>query len=765
MVDYDFRSLSPIDFEAIVRDLLNADLGIKLTAFAEGKDGGIDLYDVENDVVVQCKHQPDAKKAAMVRAAKAEAGRDALPTPETYHFATSASLSPDAVDAVRQALSPFPVPGNGVWHRGALNSALARNELIRKRHFKLWLNDVDVIDHIINNAEWQRSEALLSRISERVKYYVFTPAFGIIQDTLISERVVLITGAPGVGKSTLAEMLLLDLWNDGWKVYNVGSDIDEAWRQLRKNENKVAFYYDDFLGQTNVAELQKNEAASINAFVEHIRHTSGEKLLILTSREQVLNQVMSGTDDRAARIAEEQPTYRVLISEITRLDRARMLFNYLFFTFPEKEHRNMLARDRRFLKVIDHAGFNPRLIESVALQSRGKTPDAFYEALFDALAHPDLIWRGSFASLSPLGVAALFQLATAPDGVMEESRLRAAVKPSDSRDWIQCLKVLEATWIRITLAPSGAQRIELYDPSRRDYLLDRLEDDSTLAFVLGSLSGIDQLAYLIRLAQLDTAPRTGKSTTRRTRLAELISDRGHELDAYAVKLMKLSRQAIKVEQRRAAHSSSKTTITTYHAEEGQEKLLSSLIDLSSICFGSIEMSKSELLIDKYLAGLLADITNAWLLDSSTLFRLCEILSQPDLPPWAHDAAMDLADYGFEAYVGIDDLRYFFSMSSELRDGNYHTRGTQKLSEALDKELVAIREQDDPALMSQWLDDVVDIAERHGLELDVEHLRVHIEDLDQLIQPPPELNTRRPDLTSATRVSDSVVVSLFQKLSS
>jgi len=40
---YDFRTLSPIDFELLVRDLLQAELGITMESFGPGKDGGIDF--------------------------------------------------------------------------------------------------------------------------------------------------------------------------------------------------------------------------------------------------------------------------------------------------------------------------------------------------------------------------------------------------------------------------------------------------------------------------------------------------------------------------------------------------------------------------------------------------------------------------------------------------------------------------------------------------------------------------------------------------
>jgi hypothetical protein len=58
MAEYDFRSLSPHDFEVLCRDLLQHALGVRLESFSTGRDSGIDfLYRLNaTNLVVQCKH-------------------------------------------------------------------------------------------------------------------------------------------------------------------------------------------------------------------------------------------------------------------------------------------------------------------------------------------------------------------------------------------------------------------------------------------------------------------------------------------------------------------------------------------------------------------------------------------------------------------------------------------------------------------------------------------------------------------------------------
>ena len=43
MSDYDFRSLSPHDFELLCRDILQKPLGVQLESFTAGRDCGIDF--------------------------------------------------------------------------------------------------------------------------------------------------------------------------------------------------------------------------------------------------------------------------------------------------------------------------------------------------------------------------------------------------------------------------------------------------------------------------------------------------------------------------------------------------------------------------------------------------------------------------------------------------------------------------------------------------------------------------------------------------
>ena len=69
MSDYDFRSLSPHDFELLCRDILQQPLGVQLESFTAVRDCGIDFRYRWGDanLIVQCKHYAASGYKALPR--------------------------------------------------------------------------------------------------------------------------------------------------------------------------------------------------------------------------------------------------------------------------------------------------------------------------------------------------------------------------------------------------------------------------------------------------------------------------------------------------------------------------------------------------------------------------------------------------------------------------------------------------------------------------------------------------------------------------
>jgi len=102
---YDFKILSPADFEGLTRDLLQRHWGVRLEAFKAGRDQGIDLrYSGRQDrsIIIQCKHYAGSTVARLVRDIRIEE----LPkvvrlNPNRYVLVTSLPLSPGNKEEIK----------------------------------------------------------------------------------------------------------------------------------------------------------------------------------------------------------------------------------------------------------------------------------------------------------------------------------------------------------------------------------------------------------------------------------------------------------------------------------------------------------------------------------------------------------------------------------------------------------------------------------------------------------------------------------------
>src|SRR5436853_551023 len=126
MPTYDFSHLSNHDFELLVRDLLQAELGLRLESFKSGRDRGIDLrYAQDQGVIVQCKHYLASGFSKLLHDLTVnEAPKVSSLAPRRYLVATSVSLSAPNKDKIVYALAPHLHDPSDVLGQMDLNNLL-----------------------------------------------------------------------------------------------------------------------------------------------------------------------------------------------------------------------------------------------------------------------------------------------------------------------------------------------------------------------------------------------------------------------------------------------------------------------------------------------------------------------------------------------------------------------------------------------------------------------------------------------------------------
>jgi len=515
MPDYDFKTLSPSDFEQLVRDLLLADRGWRLEAFGHGQDGGVDLRGMIDGkkIVIQCKHYAGSAFADLRKSARKEVPKMKAEKPDRYLFVTSQSLSRTQKDALGGDLEGLIANPADIITQLDLNEAIGRHYPVERSNFKLWLASAGMLETIVRSGLWARSEALLEDVSDRVKLYVSNPGYIRASKKLNEAHVVVLSGVPGVGKSMLAEMLLLNHWHEGWQVVAVSSDIDEAWESIKPTVRQI-FLYDDFLGQTDISERNKNEDTRLVRFMEKVARDP-TKRLVMTTRSQVLRQAA------LAREPISRGNFRVrecvvVLSDYGLPERARILYNHLYFSDLPRYVIRDYALNGHYWKVIRHRNFSPRIIEQVIRQG-GSDARQLAGALDKALDRPIELWGKMFSTvLSEVAQRIVLSLVTfAVDGASPDDLKAVALRDSTPISYTNALKALEGTFLSIDPGSSaGVTRlatkpsISFANPSVRDFVLATLDEEPEYVRTLTiAASGISQLVNLAQYAASEAAGR------------------------------------------------------------------------------------------------------------------------------------------------------------------------------------------------------------------------------------------------------------------
>lgn len=390
---HDFRQLSPLDFENLVRDLLQAELGIYIESFGPGADGGIDFRFAHagKTTVIQVKHYIDSPSRALLKAARDENEKVALLRPSRYILATSTALTPALKDKLISALSNAPLKREDVFGKEDLNNLLERHPSVLRQHFKLWLTHTDILERILHSGIYNRTDAELDVIKSLVPKFVQNRSVAEAEAILEQRGALIIAGDPGVGKTTLARILTWLHLAQEWRVFVV-DDLTEAMEICSKGEKRLIFF-DDFLGQISLTnEVIRNTDQRLPIFLERVR-CNKDLRFILTTRSYLLLQAQL----QSTKLSSEKITASELILNVgsyTRGIRAQILFNHIYFSDLTNEEKRSLLSDDFYLRIIDHRNFSPRLIElltSADFQSIQDLP--IRDAVINALNNPSALWE------------------------------------------------------------------------------------------------------------------------------------------------------------------------------------------------------------------------------------------------------------------------------------------------------------------------------------------------------------------------------------
>lgn len=302
MANYNYHRLSPTDFEKLAADLLGAELGVSFERFAEGRDGGVDFRHALDDgkvIIGQAKRYQNTN--TLIRRVGTELAKLGRLKPVRYVLVTSCSLTLANKLTIAEKLTPW-LKDADVWGAESLDDLLARYPEVLRRNFKLWLGDASQLSLVFNNALHQRTKAILdARIKPLVENFVPHKAVSDVSGALHSQGYCLITGDPGIGKTSLAGYIaMLELVEDpNTQVLWISDRRIDAVLQGITAGQKTIVVLDDFLGATFLsAETSVAFAEDLNALLGAAQKNPHDLKVILTSRDYVLEQACWQIDEQ-----------------------------------------------------------------------------------------------------------------------------------------------------------------------------------------------------------------------------------------------------------------------------------------------------------------------------------------------------------------------------------------------------------------------------------------------------------------------------------
>ncbi len=290
---YDFLNLSPFEFELLTCDFLGIREGLHFEAFTDGADGGVDLRHSNTpgkNIIVQCKRYKSwsGLKGTLER----EVEKVQKLNPERYLLVTSVAMTAERKNQIKKQFAPYILSTEDILGKEDLNTLLRQEEYehVLKTHFKLWLSSTVVMERILHSRVHNQSMIEKDKLGHALKVYVQNDSFNKALDILQDNRFVILSGIPGIGKTTLARILAYHfLANDYQEFIYVSDGINDAYEMIRKDTKQV-FFFDDFLGTNFLLDhLQVREEKRLIAFIQWINN-SKDKILILTTREYILQQ-------------------------------------------------------------------------------------------------------------------------------------------------------------------------------------------------------------------------------------------------------------------------------------------------------------------------------------------------------------------------------------------------------------------------------------------------------------------------------------------
>ncbi len=514
MPDYDFQNLlEPMEFQDLVCDIVQLRDSIFLETYREGRDSGIDGSYTDNTkkIIVQAKRYQQDFKKLYYDLQHIELPKVIKLKPDRYILGVSLDFEPEQKEKIVSLFEGYITNTRDILSRKDINRLL--REPAYKRivlaYTKLWIPNLPVFEKTlkesVNRAIYKESAEELKEALRTSKVFVQTRIYRKALHAWSRNNVIIISGEPGVGKTTMAYLLALAYLQpdnlEGFIWANSLNDVYTLWEE----EQKQVIILDDFWGSVfNDDYTRRNDENRLDKLIKRIIELNGKKRLVLTTREYILQQglfrhpALKETLDRFALIC--------TMDDYGEDEKASILFRHLYASNLEYEYVAYLFRNCDW--IIKHDNYNPRVLAIFLDKGLDKeySPQEYLKKLRNYFDSPGSFWKSIFIDLSREAqiVAILLLISSTPMSFSDMNRcyekyMHCNPYQTTVKNLSNILIELEKTLIK-SFSNLGKEEILLKFsfPAVQDFLYQYIEENSEqcIPLILQCCTFYNQLQFL-----------------------------------------------------------------------------------------------------------------------------------------------------------------------------------------------------------------------------------------------------------------------------
>jgi len=442
--------------------------------------------------------------------------------PDRYILGISMDFTPKQKDEIVKLFEGYITSTSDVLSRKDINRLLGKPayKRIELAYLKLWLPSINVFEKTLNEsvhrATYKESAEELKEAIKTSKVFVPTRIYRKALHKWSQNNAIVLSGEPGVGKTTMAYVLALAyLQPDDLAGFVWANSIHDVYTML-DDEQKQVIILDDFWGSIfHEDHAQRNDENRLDKLIKRIVESNGKKRLILTTREYIMQQglqkhpALKETLDRYGLIC--------MMKEYSDDEKGSILFHHLYVSNLEYEYVDCLYKNYSW--IVHHRNYNPRVLTLFLDKVPGKdsSPKAYYKELCNYFDNPGSFWKSIFVELSQEAriVAMLLLISSTPMCLVDMERcyqkyILDCTDIVSVKNLGDCIAELEKTMIKSFYSEEEETILLKFSmPAVQDYLYMHIKENSEqyIPLILRCCAFYNQLQFLFEYQSMHCSDR------------------------------------------------------------------------------------------------------------------------------------------------------------------------------------------------------------------------------------------------------------------